>query len=877
MHYLAFVSIIVGAFVVNIILWRLAALIFGSVNRFFTYLIVFISFVLWIYGVLIWGSAAGASPSEVISFLTVALMASAVTFLVGAAALNIDYERIFPNNFIAHTSVALFLCTCFWLSSAYIGSWLSVPTIERSFLAILNHSVPSASISFVIVRAIEMLFRRETWDSPFRESILGYAGLMGVVGVLATLLFFQRSPSKPDPLTPFALQEGIMRAEEMISESNWQEAEDALQRMEEASPDNASRKRVSFSYGYLYQEQAAALSGESQRAMMQKAINHYLDVIRDYPDNEATHQNLSIAYSAIGEPEQAIRSLQKAYQLNPTAEHAVSLGDLCIQARNFNNAYRYYDEAHSRGDLPDIHNRFVSLYALSNPGASRIFEHCEEMWGLGLKDLTARALQQVIHHEYESKPENADQALLWLLTTGKGWPAMHAFPEKWNSSSIRELRLLTHNPMATDQLRWWKSGQEKKITEGIWLSPQAVIAQTLRAEGGRLLEKDSIPQAALYYESAQKALQSSGTFLTPRTVPGIFFRVAGDLCMMYTNYPETDPGSVKFKRMEELLFDKKLLGYDHKTDEAVALHTTLGLIYAGRGQWELPQFSERTATTQLTRAIGAFPGTRNDAYLLELLAAHHLRKKDGSAGVYLLRMAASLLNIDDLEGARAALARYDSLKGEITAHYRNITFMLALRSDPGPALKGITPDSLAADVGRFTTKPAVFSKHFDAIQRFKIYADLGKMAMQNDASSECLFFYGRSLKEVPFLDELSNAYDVDRLNNLQNVLTQFIRFSKPPKTIRPENATRRTDATVWPVKIYPDLSELPKKVDVNIEWIVAGQLISLMTLAEVREAHGISIKTDSGIHIYNARIDRSRQEALTALVQRTLGKSVTFH
>jgi tetratricopeptide (TPR) repeat protein len=630
------------------------------------------------------------------------------------------------------------------------------------------------------------------------------------------------------------------QARQHIGAQDWQAAKGALFLPDSVKLGRAQQEEVTFTRGYYYHTRAAAEDDSTQRQVyVDSALYYYQQVLARNPNNTALNQNMALLCQLMDKPARAILFLKKALRRNESAEYLMMLGDLYMQAARYDSTIYYYNLAvEKQPSLELAHRRLVNLYAFYTPGEARVLAHCRQMIDAGFAELSSRALADLVNRAYLS-PDSvaAQQAFVWWMslygrnqTDQADVPSV--FPIRWRFPAFQEVDAVWKNSSAVEALRWWRSDRLYGVGQRS-IVPRVVISEALDVLGSSLLHTDKRSAEGVFVlEKAYDVLTKGDAYTLlskPSTIPDVFFDLSANLGMAYVQYPQLS--SSRFDRLEGELFGGKGEAIELKnTEAAMKFHTTLGLIYATKGQWG-SVYDPRGAIFQLWNAIRKAPAGKNTTPLKELLTKGYLQigMKD-SARSMSLSMAMSYLNDDNLLMADSSLARYRALEGisewpdtyyyYATAgeppsgakvkeyrqytYYKSLLALVALRNRIATAspLDTAKARSLVRQANSLLSPTGRFSQFFCVIQRFKMLADLGTCAAGDSDTILTTFFHSLALTDAEHINSLCNLRDVTRMNDIQATLQQAVAFPTARVKLVPQDKQGVVKSDQAKVKVW---------------------------------------------------------------------------
>jgi hypothetical protein len=565
-----------------------------------------------------------------------------------------------------------------------------------------------------------------------------------------------------------------------IAESNWRQAERSLKSLKGKCIGQACHGRFNFAYGYFFQQR---YSWDKEVSHLDSAIFFYNRVLNLFPENIRTLENVAIAYRQKNQPLLSVQYLEKAALLNNEKDYKVYMADLYLEGKDtLTSLARYQDVIQSDPSLAYAHERVVDIFnQYSNANPDDVFSYCRLLRQQEMSDLAANAILHVLKKEYLRNPAAAEKALFWwlVISSERSTLDLDVLPSDWQHKGLKELRDLWkwNSTGSTFEQSWWQEEEAVQVLPDLILTRKVVFSKALKYRSQQYLYAGDVNAADWMLESAYKVLTfphvEAFLYRTP-DIPDIFFEVASARALLYTNYPEIKGAREKFSIIEDELFSGKNQAYlDSDKQAIVKFHTTLGLIYAARNEWQ--GGGVRNATFQLSRAIEKSDKARNTAHLNMLLARGLLKTGSRSrATEAFLAAAMNYLNGDNLDGASKAMTLFDSLVANKPTLYTQVKSVLNYRSALQNNELENSIDSIKANLSQIIalTSDETQNDFFFAIQRFKMLIDLGNLAQSREKEKPAVYYHSIGLQQSEKLNSLSNATDVQRLNSaLQSVAT----------------------------------------------------------------------------------------------------------
>jgi tetratricopeptide (TPR) repeat protein len=615
--------------------------------------------------------------------------------------------------------------------------------------------------------------------------------------------------------------------EYLIQQEEWKKAEQTILRLK-ITAHQRDMGRGYFIHGYLYHSMAdAAPDSASRTAYLHRATEQYLQALTVDRKNSATKRNLALAYHQLGDTKQAIAHLRQSFKWEGQSATALALGDLYLQTGIPDSAFHYYElVVKNNPGFEQAQERVVIALKFLALDGKKVFELCQSMIDHGLYEMSSRALVDFIGRNYQTHETESVRALLWWVSLlGKGQTAdvdpVRVFRMPWKHPALQELLGCWSDPLTIQNLSWWRTSEKMHIVKDLLLNPPEEMTAALLTLGEELLKRGSIKESQQVLESAYKLLTNHSPHLPwpSYRIPDVFYEASGNLGMLYAKYPETDREGSKFKNLEEQLFGGKGGAYFSGNTNAIAkFHTTLGLIYASKNQWE---HGARGGFFQLEQAIKRSPHSGQLGHLQLLLVEGQLKTNNAAdARKTLLDAAMSYLNVDNLLIARRCLERYTSLEGANTVPYGRIKSILSFRMslDSMPREEVVQKDLAITHVNGITEFITGVPSDFLAFQRFKIFSDLGDRCSDGGQAGVALAYYAQAVTQAYKLDVLGSYEDIFRINRQQAAVQDFVRWESFAEEYLPIKTKKKpAHSKQWQVRApgnnyHTDVVEFPMQL-----------------------------------------------------------------
>jgi tetratricopeptide (TPR) repeat protein len=471
----------------------------------------------------------------------------------------------------------------------------------------------------------------------------------------------------------------------------------------------------------------AAVDRRNRDSLYLGAVAYYERILKEAPDNSEAIYGKALSYRALGPQEWMEPFFKQAPSLDAgrSALYYTFLGDYYAAGQRWPNAVEAYKRAVQQDAGEEgARSGLIAALAAQGPQTSRELLQYARDWQARYPGSAADAYRAALRSSFSQGPGDAaaDVAVVGLvrtqarngLTLGEVPPGVST---DW--TPVRELRafLSESRPEAAP---WWMQGQERR--EG--------LAQAALAAGRDAASEGKYERAELIWTQALKLVYPPAVVLLD---------LNRELALLYFRQPRLDPDQRKFDALEQRLFESKgeaLAGGD--TEAAQRYHTTLGLIYVERGQWE-GQIFAHGARQQLTWALDKADQHRRPSFYqplpeLRLLLAHGLDslRRPGAARRY-AEAAMAFLDTDDFGAADSAARKATRLDWDATAPTQVLVLRSQLARGGRAAVEACTTERIAT-IGRVgNAEYAVRQRlaEFLARQRFKILADCVKAGPSN--------------------------------------------------------------------------------------------------------------------------------------------------
>ncbi|MEX2280901.1 MAG: hypothetical protein WEE89_00265, partial [Gemmatimonadota bacterium] len=411
---------------------------------------------------------------------------------------------------------------------------------------------------------------------------------------------------------------------------------------------------VTYSLGYLHQQQGAGRDPMSDSVLLMRAVTFYDQVLSEDANHSGARYAKALAYRELGAHEWQESFFREAPARDPArrATYLALLGDYYMDAKRPDDARRAYLEAIAADpDDEDLRNALVEADRLRGPRGAADLLLVANQWKDVAPVAAARAYAASLVGAFgtgtaAADVTTADAACVGLVLAqqrmGAG-PLLQQWTEGASSvgrwAPLTELERFSRSA-ATDVAPWWNRNADRK---------EALAHAALLYGRDASVQRD-LERAERFWRAGLRIAQQRG-----RTAVGL----QRELALLYTREPGFDPGGQKFARLEnEMFMDKGEALASGDLEAAQRFHQTLGLVYARRGVWR-ETIPSRNAIQQLTWALRAADERfRRDSFFQPLPEVHELiavgldslgRRTQAAAEAE--RAARAYLDVDDLEGA----------------------------------------------------------------------------------------------------------------------------------------------------------------------------------------------------------------------------------
>lgn len=423
-------------------------------------------------------------------------------------------------------------------------------------------------------------------------------------------------------------------------------------------------------------QQQGAVDRKNRDSLYTASIAYYDRVLSESPNDADAVYGKALAYRSLGPQESMEPFFRQAPSLdtNRAALYLTFQGDYFAAMKRFPQAIAAYRSA-VRLDSDNDGARSGLVDALAASGASSSLELVQlaRSWEAQYPESALNAYRAVLVNSFapgNQRDAISDSAMVGLVRVqSRNRLAVGVVPGQVNPewTPVREIHSFLDKATA-GVAPWWRLGPER----------EAALAQAALA-GGRAAATTS------QYNLAESLFNEGVRVARPTST--ISLDLQRELALLYFNHPDLDPNHRKFDALEQEIFQGKMGALQSGDLEAAQrYHTTLGLIYAGRGVWRSVQ-PARNAIDQLTWALGKADERRQRQRFyqplpeLRQLLAHNLDSlgRRSEAGQRYAETARALLDIDDFTAADDAVKNATRIGAE--ASVAGAVRVSALRAD----------------------------------------------------------------------------------------------------------------------------------------------------------------------------------------------------
>jgi hypothetical protein len=533
--------------------------------------------------------------------------------------------------------------------------------------------------------------------------------------------------------------------------------------------------QLEFTGAWLYRRLAGE-SKEDRAKLLVLSSNYYWRVLSNYPTHLQASENLSRVLREMGQPQEALRLLERIPNTNAAPSKAYSrllaIADLTAQVNGAQPALAFYQQAFALNQQDErAPLRIIALYPqLPGWNQAALFNQCTQFANAGLPHVASRGYEQLISQEPSTNapvPPLVERAIESWVETEAGLNALS--PDSLSrfstqlvqrTASLSELKSVIVQTTVTSQLLpyWGKSSVRRHIFTSALrslASHKRLVQQPGEAQRFLDLSQDFAPEIYTYRGELQGR-------------PLVGLDAALDLAALYQSFPALDQEGQKFERLQSRLIDGKNTAYlDSDLTAMEKYHTVLGLIFAERGRWTgggmyaapyhlenavktaqrvtgrkpseykpLPHLTRRLADGLVTNSQSNLP----KATQLYVDAAHgYLDDGDFAAAELMLSNVGSLTN----RAGTPAPPGYGALGALLTTLKKVYSVNASDVTAPGP-------DALRAFGNVWTESPItnVLDPLFLQRQRVRALEHLSTKAFSAGLPAESLRFHDQAIQEI---------------------------------------------------------------------------------------------------------------------------------
>ena len=561
--------------------------------------------------------------------------------------------------------------------------------------------------------------------------------------------------------------------------------------------------------------QQGASDGRNRDSLYTASVAYYDRALGEAPRDADAVYGKALAYRSLGPHEWMEPFFRQAPSLD-TSRAALYLtfqGDYLAATKRFPEAVVAYRAA-VRQDLESDGARGGLVDALAAVGSSSSLELVQlaRTWEAQYPESSLNAYRAVLVSSFAPGGQRdalADSAMVGLVRVqSRSRLAVAAFPREVSATwtPVREIRSFL-DKATVDVAPWWRLGPER----------ESALAQAAHA-GARAAA------AAGRYTLAESLL-TEGVRVAKR-MSSVSLDLQRELAFLYFQHAELDPTHRKFDALEQDIFDGKMGALQSGDLEAAQrYHTTLGLIYAGRGVWTSAA-PARNAAQQLSWALDKAEERRARQQFyqplpeLRQLLARSLDSlgRRGEAAQRYTEAARALLDVDDFTAADVAARNASRVGGEVSV--AGATRVLALRSD---LASGGDVARSACTADRMSVLARSGDAAFVARQQFKVLADCA-------AIDQPVVARGHAISAFKLVDSahitLVSGNDVARFERIIRTMLQ-------PFAVTPQSA--HLDPAAAPggpvIQVSVAGETVPYWYAASLDDIIAARVVSVLGAA----------------------------------------------
>ena len=601
----------------------------------------------------------------------------------------------------------------------------------------------------------------------------------------------------------------VAQATELREAGRWEDAESLLMEQNLSCGSEGARACVllmDYSLGYLYSLRGDA-EPEHYRIYLQLAAERFASVIEQDPSHIPTLNSLALVNRKLGPAAFTDRFLDLARELDPSSAgwYLLLHGDTHRDAGDWSTAVQsYWRAADATPDDETVRLRIATSY--QHLPTERLSELQEVLgsWVTRFPEASVAGYETIIQRASSLPPEMGIAALA-------GWTGIQADRDRISVEAVRGLRSEGLEE-AIEALASFVADPAGFSPYGTWWSQNRLLEPLARValSVGRRAARAGLA------EEAARALQA-GSEIAPigmsREMVVVSLALAGELASLYHRYPEVDAFGAYAYLIDDMFTGKgaAIASSDYRAMEL--FHTTLGLIYVERGEWEGLASPFQSANYQLRAAVEAIrQQTERDGVYRPVPELQALRAQGvletgggGEAAELYLEAAAGFLDTDQFDRAMEAIGRIRELGGgggDLPSLVSFARSRLELKraveaGEQGSHIELCAPSSTDEQVGAGVSALPTLSGLLER-QSFKVHAD-------------CASFWtgpGGTMHAVRALSllgdgsgSLAGVSDVVRVERLSRDLQQGVGLLPQPTHLDPDGSDHQ--GVMVPIQLAP--------------------------------------------------------------------------
>ena len=576
------------------------------------------------------------------------------------------------------------------------------------------------------------------------------------------------------------VQSAQREVDRLCAEKRWQEAltslAEALHECRSAASPESCKATIGFLTAYCHQQWAAADSSLA-RAQLQQALGIYRELEGKPVPQARVYFNRALAYRQLGEAGEAIRSLQRAQELDPGngTKYLLAEAETQLQFGNENEALRSYQALWKEDPSLDLSvHEIVRLLSMNESRSGELIAFAENLRREGKYSLAAEAYLDLL--QGHANVNRDDIFVNWVESAtlaGTLTPlALKDLAGAIPDTTLRPLQaLFAKPPIGLKPNLWWN---QTSMRRHVWSGVLAKLAMTAEAAGHEQAATHLLETAL---ESAPRFYQYSNPQLRERE--NLPMEIALKLAVRYARRGPPN----KLHALEAEFFNEKAVAYQSEDLEAIQrYHTILGLTY-----FELKRYSGTgydNAIFQLGRALETAdrrvkkdPGVyRPLPHLSERLGkSYEATGSKTKANAPFLDAAEGYLDLDALTEASVMMKRLDpGITGRDATRRHGIAEILRTRqliANADTVLWAIDDKGNvrvpAEQQWLMEKKPSELRPEFVDRQRFKAFADLGERWRLEGQTRQSAYARSRALEAAHDVRALGGPGDAVRIQRIE--------------------------------------------------------------------------------------------------------------